>query len=125
MRRGYTGGAGPRKVGRATRLALAQRVAWRVAGTAVGVRYPVHRSPECSASLAVGVSQSQLSRWLAAARTVEPMTKKRPSDRVAQASGNARSAAEKVRVVMAAAALGPDELGAFHRSELATSGERN
>lgn len=65
----------------------------------------------------VGVSQSQLSRWLAVARTVKPMTKERPSDRVVQASGNARSAAEKVRIVMAAAALGPDELGAFLRRE--------
>ena len=65
----------------------------------------------------VGVSQSQLSRWLQRARTVTPMTKDRPSDRVVQASSNARSASEKVRVVMAAAALGPAELGAFLRRE--------
>ena len=65
----------------------------------------------------VGVSQSALSRWLEVARTVEPMTKDRPSDRVVQTSGGARSASEKFRIVMAAAALGPDELGAFLRRE--------
>jgi transposase-like protein len=64
----------------------------------------------------VGVSQSQLSRWLQAARTVEPMTKERTSDRVVHA-GSTRSPAEKVRIVMAAAALGPGELGAFLRRE--------
>ena len=45
------------------------------------------------------------------------MTKDRPSDRVVQGSREARSASEKVRIVMAAAALGPDELGAFLRRE--------
>ena len=65
----------------------------------------------------VGVSQSQLSRWLRTARTVVPMTKDRPSERVVQASGGVRSASEKLRIVMAAAALGPDELGAFLRRE--------
>lgn len=64
----------------------------------------------------VGVSQSALSRWLEVARTVEPMTKERPSDR-AVLTGSTRSAAEKVRIVMAAAALGPGELGAFLRRE--------
>lgn len=64
----------------------------------------------------VGVSQSQLSRWLLLARTVEPMSKKRPSDRAAQ-GGTARSAEEKIRIVIAAAALGSDELGAFLRRE--------
>ena len=64
----------------------------------------------------VGVSQSALSRWLEVARTVGPMTKERPSDRVVQ-TGNTRPAAEKIRIVMAAAALGPAELGAFHRRE--------
>jgi transposase-like protein len=64
----------------------------------------------------VGVSQSQLSRWLQAARTVIPMTKERPSDRVVQ-PGSARSAEEKLRIVMAAAGLGPGELGGFLRRE--------
>jgi transposase-like protein len=70
-----------------------------------------------SLSKEVGVSQSQLSRWLRDARTVVPMTKERPSDRVVQGSGNMRSASEKLRIVMAAAALGPAELGAFLRRE--------
>lgn len=70
-----------------------------------------------SLSKEVGVSQSQLSRWLRMARTVAPMSKDRPSDRVVQVSGGARSASEKLRIVMAAAALGPDELGAFLRRE--------
>lgn len=65
----------------------------------------------------VGVSQSQLSRWLLQARTVASMREGRPSDRVVQASGSARSASEKLRIVMAAAALGPDDLGAFLRRE--------
>jgi len=70
-----------------------------------------------SLSKEVGVSQSQLSRWLRTARTVVPMTKDRPSDRVVQTSGGVRSASEKIRIVMGAAALGPDELGAFLRRE--------
>ncbi len=70
-----------------------------------------------SLSKEVGVSQSQLSRWLRTAHTVVRMTKDRPSDRVVQTSGNARSAAEKIRIVMAAAALGPAELGALLRRE--------
>jgi len=65
----------------------------------------------------VGVSQSQLSRWLLMARTVGSMSKDRPSDRLVQSSGNARSAAEKVRIVMAAAALRTEELGEFLRRE--------
>lgn len=64
----------------------------------------------------VGVSQSALSRWLEVGRTVEPMTKERLSDRAVQ-TGSTRTAEEKIRIVMAAAALGPDELGAFLRRE--------
>jgi len=64
----------------------------------------------------VGVSQSQLSRWLHVARTVSPMTKERPSDRSVQV-GSTRSAEEKLRIVIAAAALEPSELGAFLRRE--------
>jgi len=70
-----------------------------------------------SLSKEVGVSQSQLSRWLRTARTVSPMVKDRPSDRVVQVASGARPAAEKLRIVMAAAALGPEELGAFLRRE--------
>ena len=69
-----------------------------------------------SLSKEVGVSQSQLSRWLQAARTVDPMTKERASDRAVQ-TGGMRSAEEKLRIVMAAAALGPGELGGFLRRE--------
>ena len=65
----------------------------------------------------VGVSQSQLSRWLRSARTVSSVKKDRPSDRVVPSSSSARPASEKFRIVMAAAALGPDELGAFLRRE--------
>ena len=64
----------------------------------------------------VGVSQSALSRWLELARTVEPMTKERPSDGAVQ-TGSTRPAGAKIRIVMAAAALGPGELGAFLRRE--------
>ena len=64
----------------------------------------------------IGVSQAQLSRWLLTARTLDPMAKKRPSDGPVQV-GKARSAEEKIHIVMAAAALGPDELGAFLRRE--------
>ena len=70
-----------------------------------------------SLSKEVGVSQSQLSRWLQRARTVVPMTKERPSDRAVQTGSSTRSVEEKLRIVMAAAALGPDELGAFLRRE--------
>lgn len=64
----------------------------------------------------VGVSQSQLSRWLRVARTVGPMTKPQRADPPAQV-GASRSAEDKVRIVMAAAALAPGELGAFLRGE--------
>ncbi len=64
----------------------------------------------------VGVSQSQLSRWLRVARTVEPMTKPRRADPPTQV-GTVRSSDEKMRIVAAAAALSPEELGAFLRRE--------
>jgi transposase len=70
-----------------------------------------------SLSKEVGVSQSQLSRWLRSARTVVSMKKDRPSTPVVQTSGKQRTAAEKVRIVMAAAAIGESELGAFLRRE--------
>lgn len=65
----------------------------------------------------VGASESQLSRWLLQARTVSAMTKDGGSDRVVQGSSSGRSASEKLRIVMTAAALGADELGAFLRRE--------
>lgn len=69
-----------------------------------------------SLSKEVGVSQSQLSRWLRAAPNLVPMKRERPSEHVVQ-SGSSRTAAEKLRIVMAAAALAPGELGAFLRRE--------
>lgn len=63
----------------------------------------------------VGVSQSQLSRWLRDARSVVPMAKGRRSERVTE--GSARTAEEKLRIVMEAAGIPPAELGAFLRRE--------
>ena len=70
-----------------------------------------------SLSKEVGVAQSNLSRWLVAARRVNAMTKDRVADRVVEAPAGVRSASDKLRIVMDAAALGPSELGAFLRRE--------
>jgi transposase len=64
----------------------------------------------------VGVSQSALSHWLKVARTVKPMAKERKSE-VAERTVGVRSASEKLRIVLAATALEPSELGAFLRRE--------
>jgi hypothetical protein len=69
-----------------------------------------------SLSKEVGVSQSQLSRWLRDAHTLATMTRKQSAEDASR-SGSGRTAAEKLRVVMAAAALPPGELGAFLRRE--------
>ena len=63
----------------------------------------------------VGVSQSTLSRWLREARTVRDMggTKKQ-SEGGTKGSGK-WSAAEKLQVVLEAAALSDDDLGEFLR----------
>ena len=45
------------------------------------------------------------------------MSKERPSDRAVQTGSSTRPVEEKLRIVMAAAALGPDELGALLRRE--------
>jgi len=45
------------------------------------------------------------------------MSKERPSDRAVQTGSSTRPVEEKLRIVMAAAALGHDELGAFVRRE--------
>ena len=65
----------------------------------------------------IGVSQSQLSRWLLRARTLDPMGKGKapPVEQVQR--GGVRTAEEKVRIVMAAAGLGTGELGAFLRRQ--------
>ena len=56
-----------------------------------------------SLSKEVGVSQSQLSRWLRAACNVILHAEGPISERVVKTIGTARSASEKVRLVMAAA----------------------
>lgn len=61
----------------------------------------------------VGVSQTQLSRWLRDARSVVPMAKK-PTER---GIAGTRTMQDKLRVVMEAAALPPMELGAYLRRE--------
>jgi transposase len=64
----------------------------------------------------VGVSQPTLSQWLQVGRTLARMTKEQGPEPTAQ-STSGRTAAEKLRLVMAAAALPADELGAFLRRE--------
>ena len=71
----------------------------------------------------VGVSQQSLSRWLRAASvpmpTVPAMTKKKKSKGSTSRSRSqrGRTAEEKVRIVLEAAALSDEELGAFLRRE--------
>ncbi len=65
----------------------------------------------------VGVARSCLSRWVSVARTVGPMSKDSPVNHVVQTDSRARTAKEKLRIVMAAATIGPDELGVFLRRE--------
>ena len=62
----------------------------------------------------VGVSQNTLSRWLREAPTVTHMTKKKSA---ARKGSRRRTAEEKLQVVMKAAALSDEELGAFLRVE--------
>jgi transposase len=66
----------------------------------------------------VGVSQNTLSRWLreasVAGSTMASM-KKKPSSR--KSSSRGRTAAEKFEIVLKAAALSDDDLGAFLRRE--------
>ena len=66
----------------------------------------------------VGVSQNTLSRWLREASVAGPTMasmKKKPSSR--KSSSRGRTAAEKFKIVLKAAALSADELGAFLRRE--------
>ena len=66
----------------------------------------------------VGVSQDSLSRWLreasVAGSTMGPMENQPPSRK---RSSRGRTAAEKFQIVLKAAALSGDELGAFLRRE--------
>ena len=67
----------------------------------------------------VGVSQNTLSRWLREASAVTPtvasMSKKKPSS--PKPSSRGRTAEEKFQIVLKAAALSDDDLGAFLRRE--------
>jgi transposase len=64
----------------------------------------------------IGIGQPTLSRWIQAARSLVPMTKDRASEGAVQ-GGSIRTAADKLRIVMAAAALPADEVGGFLRRE--------
>lgn len=64
----------------------------------------------------IGVPQPTLSRWLRAASNFEPMTRKQ--SKTDTTPGRKRwSPEEKLRVLGRAAQLGPDDLGAFLRTE--------
>lgn len=58
----------------------------------------------------VGVAQATLSRWLAAAGTVRPVTKSGDQTKP-------RTVEDKIRIVLEASRLSGDELGAFLRRE--------
>lgn len=64
----------------------------------------------------VGIPQSTLSRWLLAMQT-EPMTTKKEAPARPAATGPARTAEDKLRLVLAAEPLGDEERGAFLRRE--------
>lgn len=64
-----------------------------------------------------GVPQSTLSRWLVAASTLPGMPPNTPPDGAAPRSTRQWSPAEKLAVVVEAAAVPPDELGAFLRKK--------
>ena len=68
----------------------------------------------------VGINQPTLSRWLRDAATVGDVSKKKAKAKRSQPEGRRPSewsAEEKVRVVMAAAAIAETELGPFLRRE--------
>lgn len=65
----------------------------------------------------VGVSQNTLSRWLRQASDVTPTVAAMKKKHASRKSPARRSAEEKLEVVMKAAALSDDELGAFLRRE--------
>lgn len=82
-----------------------ERMVQRMAGSEAITAYGLSRE--------VGVSQNSLSRWLREASTVAGM-KKKPASRK---GSRRRTAEEKLQVVMRAAVLSDEELGAFLRSE--------
>jgi transposase-like protein len=65
----------------------------------------------------VGVSQNSLSRWLREARTLGPMGRHKKQREGGAKSPHRWSAEEKLRIVLEAARLSEEELGAFLRRE--------
>ena len=65
----------------------------------------------------VGASQASLSRWLCEARTLGGMGKQQAKGKGGQQSPRRWSAEDKLRVVLQAASVSDDELGAFLRRE--------
>jgi hypothetical protein len=70
----------------------------------------------------VDVPQPTLSKWLREAHRAQ-MTKKKNAPERPAPSGQARTAEDKMRLVLAAEQLGPDERGAFLRREGVHEGE--
>ena len=68
-----------------------------------------------SLSREVNIHQATLSRWLRDATTMNAMSTPKPP--IPPASKPVRNAKEKLRIVLAAAACSPDELGALLRRE--------
>jgi transposase len=74
-----------------------------------------HRISASALSKEVDVPQATLSRWLQRARSVGRMSTDEDNQENAAKSPRQWSAEEKFQVVLEAAALAPDELGAFLR----------
>jgi transposase-like protein len=70
----------------------------------------------------VDVPQPTLSKWLREAHRAQMTTKKNAPERPTP-SGSARTAEDKMRIVIAAEQLGPEERGAFLRREGVHDGE--
>ena len=71
------------------------------------------RISACALSREVGVAQPTLSRWLRAARSVRGMSHPEPPSK----RPRSWSSQEKLRIVVEASRLKPEELGAFLRRE--------
>jgi transposase-like protein len=69
----------------------------------------------CALAKEVGVSQNTLSRWLRRAPTLTPMTTSNGGDSKHAKSPRQWTAAEKLQVILEAAAVPDAELGAFLR----------
>jgi len=75
------------------------------------------RVSQCSLSRETGVPQPTLSQWLREATTVGPMKQKRASGSGSVGRPKERSPEEKLRIVIEAASLSGEELGALLRRE--------